>query len=421
MKSYYFGLALKILLLVACIVGLFLMLDTVGYRIFAAAGTTTANVNMKNILIELMDNYLKTLSLTGARLERERTELTDKMKTTPDRAERQRLEKELRDVESKNREIDAARSGLEREKENLERSLKEKAVRFENTARETQQRDEELRQARFVRDEYADAIKKEFLARAKTSEEKANIEKAFGDDHGLAYIKAFIRECGANGPVAETSKTTVAPTVTPKTTAATLPPATNSPQAGFTDDFNGPRLDSRWQWVRERPANWSLKDRPGFLSITTESGDLWGNHNSNKNMLLTDAVGADFTITTRIEFSPTANHQQAGLVIYQNDDNYIRLTNVYSDGNKLQLVYEKTAGPIYQEMNTNNSRSMYLRLTKKGVAYTGFSSFDGKQYNFIFTCTGTLENKLKVGLIAFDDIATIAITARFDNFSLTSP
>jgi beta-xylosidase len=283
------------------------------------------------------------------------------------------------------------------------------------------ERDDAVRSEKLAWAEYVNSIKQEFLARAKTAEEKAKVEKAFGEDHGLAYLAGFIRDCSGKNTAAETSNTTVAPIVTPKTTAATLPPATNSPQAGFTDDFNGPRLDSRWQWVRERPANWSLKDRPGFLSITTESGDLWGNHNSNKNMLLTDAVGADFTITTRIEFSPTANHQQAGLVIYQNDDNYIRLTNVYSDGNKLQLVYEKTAGPIYQEMNTNNSRSMYLRLTKKGVAYTGFYSFDGKQYNFIFTYNGTLENKLKVGLIAFDDIATNAVTARFDNFSLTSP
>jgi hypothetical protein len=55
----------------------------------------------------------------------------------------------------------------------------------------------------------------------------------------------------------------------------------------WTDNFDGPALDSRWWWVNEQPDCWSLTVRPGFLRIMTLSASR------AQNLLYQDAPQAD--------------------------------------------------------------------------------------------------------------------------------
>jgi hypothetical protein len=78
---------------------------------------------------------------------------------------------------------------------------------------------------------------------------------------------------------------------------------------------------SPWHWVRG-PVG-SMTDRG--LSLPTQ-GDLWGASN-DAPLLLRDAPPGDYTVETELDFNGTAPHQQAGLVVYLDDDHWIRLTN----------------------------------------------------------------------------------------------
>ena len=101
--------------------------------------------------------------------------------------------------------------------------------------------------------------------------------------------------------------------------------AVPSRSAGWTDDFGSPTFDTRWSWVREDSTHWNLTERPGLLRIKTQEGTLYQGTNTTKNVLLQPAPAGDFEIQTRVLFAPTENIQTAGLIIYQDDDNYLAL------------------------------------------------------------------------------------------------
>ncbi len=111
--------------------------------------------------------------------------------------------------------------------------------------------------------------------------------------------------------------TPVAPTSPP-------PEPTTAPMLdSWTDDFNG-ALATGWSWVNEDQTHWSLKDTPGALRIVTQGESLY-RAGKPKNLLLSDAPAGDFEIITKVTFGPQDNFQQAAILIYQDDDNFVLL------------------------------------------------------------------------------------------------
>jgi beta-xylosidase len=204
------------------------------------------------------------------------------------------------------------------------------------------------------------------------------------------------------------------PTPTPKVQQKTQSPLAMA--AGFKDDFSQSVLDKRWFWVREKPASWSLNTQPGFLTLVCAEGDLYESHNNNSNTLLSKIDVPDFEIETKVSVKPLANFDQAGLVVYFNDDNYIKLIRIFSNGSKIELLREgrgKGSPPIQL---LSNASTVYLRLIKKGSSYAGFYSTNGTDYRRVGGVSLTTEGGPKVGLIAFSLSSRQNIKASFDYF-----
>jgi beta-xylosidase len=188
---------------------------------------------------------------------------------------------------------------------------------------------------------------------------------------------------------------------------------------GFDVRFDQPELDRRFSWVREARADWSLKTKPGFLAINAGNGDLFQAKNDGHNILLAEPPSGDFVLETKIEFSPTDNYQQAGLIVYRDDDNYVRLSMVYNEGNKIELIREAGGAASYK--NTNyNQKAVFLRLVKKGDMYSGFYSTDGLAYDAVSEATVAL-GPVKVGVAAFNNAASTAPSALFAYLRCLTP
>jgi beta-xylosidase len=187
----------------------------------------------------------------------------------------------------------------------------------------------------------------------------------------------------------------------------------------FFDDFNDPVINKRWFWVREKTSQWSLKERPGFLSIVADNGDLFGGFNNNRNMLLLKADSPDFQVDTKLVIRPISDFHQAGIVVYSDDGNYAKLVRIYSRGDKIELLTETggygQSNPL-QGYYTNSN--VYLRLVKKGNKYAGFYSENGTDFLPVGTASLNLGVELKVGLIAFNTNASSSVTAYFDFFHI---
>jgi regulation of enolase protein 1 (concanavalin A-like superfamily) len=201
---------------------------------------------------------------------------------------------------------------------------------------------------------------------------------------------------------------------------AAVPNANGPGSLVFEDGFDGPALNFRWSWVRESPERWNLKQKPGYLALTAVNGNLYQGTNNSRNILLTPVAAADFTLETKIDFAPYDNFQQAGLIVYRDDDNYVRLNRIYADQKKIEIIYEVKGD--YKYLNIPNTLSpVCLRLKKIGDVYTASFSGDGNTYTDLPPVTAALGGPLKAGLACDNVESTYALTGYFDFIRCYAP
>ncbi len=93
-------------------------------------------------------------------------------------------------------------------------------------------------------------------------------------------------------------------------------------------DFSGPN-DRSWYADGGMNAEVSVTARPGYQRFTAASGnDLLPGTNFNAPTLFR-IVGSDFTLETAVEFAPQEDYQGAGLFIWQDEGNFVRLERCY--------------------------------------------------------------------------------------------
>lgn len=103
--------------------------------------------------------------------------------------------------------------------------------------------------------------------------------------------------------------------------------------ASYSSDFDGTTLGSQWSWVNEDSADWSLSSDPGTLTIDGQSGQFYETEHAGQNVLLEKAPSGNFVAETRVALNPDENYQQAGLVLWQNDDTWMKLMAESNAGN----------------------------------------------------------------------------------------
>ncbi len=178
------------------------------------------------------------------------------------------------------------------------------------------------------------------------------------------------------------------------------------------DEFK--TLGPQWSWVRENPSAWSLKN--GAVSIVSGKGDLADENNDAENILLTDA-NSDWTAETKLICSrqPSGFAQNAGMLAYQDDDNYVRLAYSVRMGRRGPAADSSGAVELSIEENGNRkviatsalegveikNNTLALKLIKKGDNYTAYYSADGKKFEEVGSVK-TVLNDIKTGVSVCD-------------------
>ena len=174
------------------------------------------------------------------------------------------------------------------------------------------------------------------------------------------------------------------------------PPSECQCEATGGDSFDSGSLDkTKWNAiVREQADLYAVQ--AGWLEMTTVNGDIYTNGNpaTTRNFILQEptSAGQDWVIETHIDASTiSGGYEQAGLLVYANDDNYIKYDIISDDGqtvrNRLELRSEingaiQTPQPADPPI-TNNAAEVWLRLTKTGNSYAGEYSFDGTTWSSV--------------------------------------
>lgn len=141
----------------------------------------------------------------------------------------------------------------------------------------------------------------------------------------LVVVAALTWSC-ASAPVAK--KATPSPTSTPTMLAPDAVVVDKPVNVSFSTYST--EWPVGWMWVDPDQKNDRTRKnvKKGVLSVTVPTGkDLQGDDRTAPRYI--KAIKGDFQIETRVKFSPIANYQGAGLLIFKDDNHYLRFERAY--------------------------------------------------------------------------------------------
>ena len=190
---------------------------------------------------------------------------------------------------------------------------------------------------------------------------------------------------------------------------------------GVSDSFRKGALDKAWHWVREDASAWELSGADGLV-LTAGKGDITQASNSAPNLLLQQA-NSDWTVETKVRCfqAPAPPAQNAGLVAYQCDDNFVKFVRTATfnfrrpaepgaapSPGQLQLVVEenglqKSVANLPLDGIAMKDDVLWLRLDKQGDTYTAWYSVDGRKFEKMGTAQAVLKD-VQAGVIACEGV-----------------
>lgn len=181
----------------------------------------------------------------------------------------------------------------------------------------------------------------------------------------------------------------------------------------YDDEFDGTALSGDYTWVRQPDAS-TYGVANGVFRFTTQNADLFEGSN-NASVLTLPGSKNDYIVQTRVKVDLPSegccyNYVQAGLVIYGDDDNYIKLAST-SIFNTRQTEFAKELFPVpanYPRYGNTvvgaPSEWTYLRIVRDSRGdkefYTPYTSRDGQNWTRGGTWTHQLGRDARIGLVA---------------------
>lgn len=193
------------------------------------------------------------------------------------------------------------------------------------------------------------------------------------------------------------------------------------PIASLSDEFNASSLSSQWSWVRQ-PAAGTYGLTGESFRFDTQAADLFVDSN-NASVLVESAPPGDYVVETgvRLNLPPEGccfNYVQAGLVIYGDDDNFIKLVHV-SIWDTRQTEFAKELAPVppgYPRYGNTvvgpPGEWTYLRIVRRHQSgeelYTAYTSRDGTTWVRGGTWTHNLGSGARIGLVSMGGSGFVA-------------
>lgn len=137
----------------------------------------------------------------------------------------------------------------------------------------------------------------------------------------------------------------IAESIEPVMEGRTLP-SENKDIKQWKDDFNSDRLNVEWNFLRNPKENsWSLSDRKGFLTLygtgltldDTDSPSFVGRRQQH----------FDCKVSTRLEFKPTIEGEEAGLTVFMNERFHYEIALGHRDGRK-KVFLRRRVGSLWK-------------------------------------------------------------------------
>ena len=150
----------------------------------------------------------------------------------------------------------------------------------------------------------------------------------------------------------------------------------------FRDDFNSKTLGLKWNFRRLPLENiYSLDKREGFLRIFSNQNIIKERHRAA--LMGFKQNQTNFEYFTSMNFNPENNKSEAGISIFQKDDNYLNFTVVKKDGNFFIKVSAYNNNKLIrkdEQLIPDYKGKIKLKISSEDGEYKLFYSTRGFRY-----------------------------------------
>ena len=190
---------------------------------------------------------------------------------------------------------------------------------------------------------------------------------------------------------------------------------------------DGSYKSSAWTILNPDATAYSVEKGKGIV-LPTQRYDIYSTGGAWKNCFVTPAMGDAWEAVAKIVYPqlPNANYQQAMFLVWQDQDNYLRL-NCQQSSLRIEPGVEK-AGSFGGSglsngtavKSSDNTVTLYLKFKKNGTSYDFAWSQDGKSYASLGTATDINFSNPKLALFASMNNSGTPINADFEYMTVTS-
>ena len=220
-----------------------------------------------------------------------------------------------------------------------------------------------------------------------------------------------------------TAKGTATVTVSTPATSAVYSVSFNT--TPVSDYFADGTIGPKWTILRENTATYSIDEGKG-VRLPTQRYDIYSTGAAWENVFVQPAMG-NWEVVAKVFYpnTPTADYQQAMLLVWQDEDNYIR-ANCQQSSLRLEPGIERngsfsSTGSGNAIANSDGTVTLYHRITKEGTTYTLAYSQDGVNYTQLGNpLTGIEYRDPKIGLFATQNNSGNQMNTYFEYLTITS-
>ncbi len=193
-------------------------------------------------------------------------------------------------------------------------------------------------------------------------------------------------------------------------------PITPDENVVFVDSLTKP-LEKPWEWVRESPDAKRITEKG--LEIKLEPGGLMGGGRDAKNLLVRPWPKESSAVSVFVDARHERQFEQAGFLVYKDDDNYIKIVKEMVDG-VCWIVYvvEIEAAPKIVGKVRAPKKGVWLGLAIEEEKIKACFSADGKHYKSAGEAEFPMDPKPRIGIFTQSGHPGVDYWVRFADFRL---
>lgn len=183
----------------------------------------------------------------------------------------------------------------------------------------------------------------------------------------------------------------------------------------FTDSIN-----ANWNIINKVETDFSVNS--GKLALKVQPENIWSDLATNpKNVFLMDATTTSYQTQVSVSISPFNDYEQAGIGVYWDDDNYIKISNEMFEGkHSIVFVTEKEGIPVVNRRLDLDYDDIDFRLTRTHDSISAFYKHEhSKKWRKVMSVPAIAGVEKGVMLYTFSGKKNKGNWATFDNFKLT--